>query len=220
MVLLRRSQTCGIMKRMRPQIIALAVSMVLSTASFANPASPKVEAFWLSCQSKLATLPEDGFYRIRHFSNDAAVAKLLVDLIRRGEKTVTFTTPWIYADNRNATPVVGGYTLVTDFAGTPELILRTTGVKTMRFDEISERESQFEGPGARPLDAWQRIHWNFFSQVLEPIGKAPADEMPVTVEYFEVVCGDINDTNQPPESDNKGVAPGGKVSTMIYLKFQ
>jgi len=187
-VLLGRSQTCGIIKRMRPPVIALAASMVLSTASFGNLASPEVEAFWLSCQSKLETLPEEGFYRIRYFGTDAAVAKLLADLIRRGEKTVTFTTPWIYAHNRNATPVAGGYTIVTDFAGTPELILRTTGVKTMRFDEISERESQFEGPGARPLDAWQRIHWDYFSQVLAPIGKAPADEMPVTVEYFEVIC--------------------------------
>lgn len=90
MVLLRRPQACGhtvIRRRLATLFAAL-----LSAAGPAAAASPKVEAFWRSCQHRLTKVPEDGFYRVRRFSTDAKRARRMLDLIRDGEKTVTFFT--------------------------------------------------------------------------------------------------------------------------------
>ena len=165
----------------------LAATTALSGCGAADTTSA-VQAFWAACSDKIGDSPADGFYRVRRFGDDAATADLLLDLILQGEKTVTFPIPWLYEGDRNATPVVGGYTVVTDFAGKPGALLRTTGVMTLPFDEVTEEYTQHEGPGARPLEAWRKIHWAAYSIRLEPSGRGPAEDMPVTVERFEVTC--------------------------------
>lgn len=150
--------------------------------------TPAVQAFWDACSDQISEPPADGFFRVRHFGDEQATADLLLDLIVQGEKTVTFPIPWLYEGDRNATPVVGGYTVVTDFAGNPGALLRTTSVKTLQFGEVTEADTQYEGPGARPLDAWRAIHLAAFTKRLKPRGQAPAEDMPVTVERFELVC--------------------------------
>lgn len=147
-----------------------------------------VTAFWRKCESSLSAPPADGFYRVRTFGRDAERSARMVGLIAAGEKTVTFTSPWIYDGQRNLTPVAGGYTLVTDFAGAPKLVLRTTATRTVAFQDVTEADSQYEGPGVRALEAWRKVHWDFFTDALKPLGRVPTQDMPVTVERFEVVC--------------------------------
>ena len=148
----------------------------------------QLDRFWQRCANEIGESKQNQTIRVRYFGRTERTADLLLDLIRNGEKTVTFTSPWIYDGDPNATPVIGGYTVVTDFAGRPSLVLKTTEVYTKPFQAISEQDSQYEGPGARPLEAWRRIHWDFFTDVLAPSGRSPAEDMPVTVERFEVVC--------------------------------
>ncbi len=168
-----------------PYVVIFSVFMITPQASWA---SPEAEAFWSTCQQHIATPPSDRSYRVRHLGDNAAMAELLLNLILSGEKTVTFTSPWLFEGDQNLTPVAGGYTVLTDFEGRPGALLRTTSVKTLPFNEVTEADTQYEGPGARPLEAWRRIHWDFFTRVLELKGKAPTEDMPVTVEQFEVVC--------------------------------
>ena len=150
--------------------------------------TPAIQGFWNSCRERISNPPADGFYRVRNFGDDPATADLLLNLIVTGEKTVTFPTPWLYEGDRNATPVVGGYSVVTDSAGKPRALLRATSVKTLPFNEVTEADTRLEGPGARPLAAWRQIHWTAYSTRLSPGGKQPAEDMPVTVERFEVAC--------------------------------
>jgi len=175
---------------LRTLIFSLIGSLLFSSAS---AASPEVEAFWNACRHKIVEPPADGFYRVRNFGDNEAMASLLLDLIVSGEKTVTFPTPWLYEGKREVTPVVGGYVVVTDFAGQPGALLRTTNVTTLPFDRITEEYTRFEGPGARPLEAWREIHWNFYTRVLKPSGRAPTMDMPVTAERFELVCTGSDD---------------------------
>jgi uncharacterized protein YhfF len=170
---------------LRIKLLVLIGSLFLSSVSCASPA---VEAFWKACSDKIAEPPADGFYRVRNFGDNEAMARLLLDLIVAGEKTVTFPTPWLYEGKREVTPVVGGYIVVTDFTGKPGALLRTTRITTMAFSEITEDYTRYEGPGARSLEAWRDIHWNFYTRVLKPSGRSPAKDMPVTAERFELVC--------------------------------
>jgi uncharacterized protein YhfF len=148
-----------------------------------------VEGFWKSCEQQIGRPPADGFYRVRHFGRNQNTADRILELIRAGEKTVTFTSPWLYEGNRDTTPVVGGYTVVTTFAGKPGAVLRTTAVKTIPFNQVTEDDARYEGPSVRTVEAWRRVHWDFFTDALKDKNKAPTEDMPVTVERFEVVCG-------------------------------
>ena len=150
--------------------------------------SPAVQAYWRACGKNIAEPPADGFYRVRNFGDDPQMADRLLDLILRGEKTVTFPTPWLYDGNRNATPVVGGYTVVTSATGNPKALLRTISARTLPFNEVTEADTRYEGPGARPLEAWREIHWAAYSAGLRDSGRRPSQDMPVTVERFELVC--------------------------------
>lgn len=161
--------------------------------------STVVKRFWAACVDEIEVPPADGFYRIRHFGNNQAISRVIMDLIEKGKKVGTFTSPWIYQGIRNKTPVVGGYTLVTDYEGKPGLLLRTTATKMLPFNEITEDETRLDGPAVRPLDAWRRVHWAYFQRELEPRSMEPTEEMPVTVEEFELVC---TATDAAPQKQN------------------
>ena len=192
-------------RRLLLSSVLLLAPVLVTTNTDARETTAKVEAFWQMCVQQSNVDPATDFYRVRYFGADATTARRLMDLIAAGEKTVTFTLPWIYQGHPNLTPVPGGYTVVTDFEGHPELLLRTTRVKTLAFAEVTEEETRFEGPGARTLDAWRKIHWPFFENALKPLGKQPAEDMPVTVEDFEVVCG-LSGTRTATRHDESGAA--------------
>lgn len=116
------------------------------------------------------------------------MSNLLLGFMLAGEKKITSTSPWLYDDDLQAAPVAGDYWVVMDGAGRPSAVLRTTVVKTLPMDEVTEQDSQYEGPTVRSIEAWRKVHWNFFTRVLAPLGKTPTADMPVTLERFEVVC--------------------------------
>lgn len=164
------------------------LALPLSAAAADSPGD-KAHAFLQACLSQ--DTPPVGTYRVRHFGRDAERSARILSLIAIGEKTVTFTSPWIYEGNRGLTPVVGQYVVVNDFADTPKLVLRTTALKTIPYEDVDETDAQYEGPSVRTREAWRRVHWDFFTDALKPLGKQPTNTMPVTVERFEVVCGKV-----------------------------
>ena len=162
--------------------------MVTAFLACGPAAASPVTDLWESCKSRLSANPQGDFYRVRTFGRERQMSDGILRYIEAGEKTVTFTLPWTYTGDKNATPVVGGYSVVTDLAGAPRFILRTTAVKTLPYEKVSAEEAQYEGPGVRTQEDWRRVHWAFFTASLQPVGKTPALDMPVTVERFEVVC--------------------------------
>jgi len=151
-------------------------------------ATPESDAFWSTCQEKLAITPANSSYHVRQFGNNAALSDVLVGLIISGQKTGTYQLPWLLEGDEDLTPVVGGYSVVTDFDDKPRALLLTTSLRTLPYNQITEEETQYEGPNARVLAVWQAIHWPFWSHELELKGKVAAKDMPVTVETFDVIC--------------------------------
>lgn len=170
--------------------VVLAAAVLASGAADAAvtvPATTDAQALWSACAARLG-LPEQAAVRVRRFGDTPQMNDRLLALILAGEKSITATTPWIYERNAELRPVEGGYTVVLDGAGTPRAVLRTTAVKTVRFDEVTAEDSRYEGKPVRPLEAWREVHWQYFARALAPLGRAPAEDMPVTLERFEVAC--------------------------------
>lgn len=149
--------------------------------------SEAARTFWVDCAASMGE-SVDRPLRARRFGSTPEMSDLLLGLILGGEKTITSTSPWLYDDDLQAAPVVGDQWVVMDGAGIARAVLRTTSVKIVPMDEVTELDSQYEGPTVRSIEAWRKVHWNFFTRVLAPLGKTPTAAMPVTLERFEVVC--------------------------------
>lgn len=151
------------------------------------PRSEAARAYWAECAAAVGE-PADRPFRVRRFGGTPEMNDLLLGLVLAGEKTITSTSPWLYDDDLQAAPVVDDHWVVLDGAGRPGAVLRTTVVKTLPMDQVTGEDSQYEGPTVRSIEAWRKVHWNFFTRVLVPLEKAPTVDMPVTLERFEVVC--------------------------------
>jgi uncharacterized protein YhfF len=146
-----------------------------------------IRSFWQQC-SAAQSLQTPHPLRIKRFGDSAPMTTQLSQLILSGEKTITATSPWIYERDVAQTPIVGGYFVMTDAEGAPLAVLRTTGLRTLPFDRVTEDYSRYEGIPVRPLEAWRQVHRGFFTRALAPHGKEWRADMPVTLERFEVVC--------------------------------
>lgn len=151
------------------------------------PLSEGARSFWVDCAASIGE-SADRPLRARRFGSTPEMSDLLLGLVLSGEKTITSSSPWLYDDALQAAPVAGDYWVVIDGAGKPSAVLRTTSVKTLPMNAVTEQDSQYEGPTVRSIEAWRKVHWNFFTRVLAPLGRTPAADMPVTLERFEVVC--------------------------------
>jgi uncharacterized protein YhfF len=149
--------------------------------------TPEAEAFWQECLAVIDHPPENDFYRVRSYGTSQAIAEVLGNLIVAGQKTGTFMLPRVHEKDPHMQPVVGGYTVLTDHFGKPMALLRTTAVRTVRFDDIAEPDVQCEGPSLRALAAWRNVHWEYFAAQLKPLGLEMSGTEKVTIENFALV---------------------------------
>ncbi len=165
------------------RVLVFAVLLVSFSAR-----AESVSEFWQGCLPEISQPPADGFYRVRSIGGTPETIEAITRLILAGDKTGTFTSPWMYEGDRSITPVVGGYSVLTDSNGAPAAVLKTTLLMTLPFDQITENETAVDGPRVRPLEVWRPIHVTFFTNELAARGKTFVMDLPVTVEAFEVVC--------------------------------
>lgn len=147
-----------------------------------------IEDFWTGCLPTLSAPPADGYYRVRSIGGSPQAKETLTKLILDGLKTGTFTSPWMYHGNRAITPVIGGYSVLTDSKDTPRAVLKTIELNTLPFNRVTEKETAIDGPAVRPLDIWRSVHVKYFTKELTARGKSFDEGMPITVEKFAVVC--------------------------------
>lgn len=167
-----------------PRLIAIIVLLL-----FAGVAQTEtVDEFWVRCLPSLTAPAADGYYRVRSIGSSPQAKEIITKLILAELKTGTFTSPWMYEGDRAITPVVGGYSVLTDATDRPRAVLKTTSLKTLAFHQITEKETAIDGPAVRPLDVWRSVHVKYFTNELMARGKSFLEDMPVTVEKFAIVC--------------------------------
>lgn len=149
------------------------------------PDPAAVAAFWSAARAAHPDLPER--CAVRWIGIDAPTTRQILELIRRREKTGTFTLPWLVARGERPMPAVGDCLVLVDWDGTPALAVRLTGVREVAFGAISERETAVDGPPVRSLAVWKPLHRRHWTAMLAPHGLTVTDAMPVLVETFEPV---------------------------------
>jgi uncharacterized protein YhfF len=77
--------------------------------------------------------------------------------------------------------------LILDGALDNFLIIQTTEVTIVPYEDVSSEFAYDEGEGDRSLDYWRQAHWSYFSRRCGHIGRKPTPTMLVICERFRVV---------------------------------
>lgn len=143
---------------------------------------PGIEALLSS-----ADLPAKTSVEVRRIGTSDEMVGLIIDRIVIGEKTMTYTLPWLRTRECLPPSKAGDCIVALNGAGQPELLLRLTRVKNMLFGEMTEQDIAEEGKPLRSLEKWQPLHIEVWNEKLAPHKLTVSDSMPVTAEYFKVL---------------------------------
>lgn len=149
--------------------------------------SERVEEFWRGFCSENQGVGPDEPFQVWHFGNNPELADKLSALVLEGTKTATAALVWEAEADPDTAPVPGGYSVVTDFAGAPRCVIRTTEIRVLPFDEVDANFAFDEGEGDRSLDHWRQVHWDYFAERCVELGKVPDLKMRVICERFELL---------------------------------
>jgi uncharacterized protein YhfF len=143
--------------------------------------------FWQAACRAAPDLSPTADHQVWHFGDSERLARDLADLVLRGPKRATAGLLWDAELDPTMMPVQGGYSLVTDLAGAPLLVIRTTQVEIRPYDKVDADFAAAEGEGDGSLDCWRAAHWSYFSRRCEALGRAPSNDMPVILERFALI---------------------------------
>lgn len=121
------------------------------------------------------------------FGDDPALADAALALVLDGTKTATSTALPEFEHAGEPLPVKGDLSIVTDAAGRPGALIRTTRVETVPFGEVDEDVAAAEGEGDGTLASWRGEREASWRRVLARLGEELTDATPVVVERFELL---------------------------------
>jgi len=122
-----------------------------------------------------------------HFCDNEVDADACAGLVLAGRKRATAPSLWFFESRGLSLPAVDDLEIVTNWNGIAQCIIRTTAVRVVRFVDVTEEHARLEGEGGGSLEFWRAAHWTYYQRELKGTGYAPAEDMPVVCQYFEVV---------------------------------
>lgn len=143
----------------------------------------ELESFWAAARAAVPCLPEcmpDAWA----FGATAEEADALLDLVLAGTKTAASSARTDYEAEDVDLPRPGDLGIVLDGADRPRVVIATTRVVVVPFDQVTAEHAVAEGEGDRTLASWRAEHERFW-RAHAASGFAP--DMPVVCEAFRVV---------------------------------
>jgi uncharacterized protein YhfF len=104
-----------------------------------------------------------------------------------GPKRATAGALLSYEAEGEDVPVVGEYSVVTDYAGNAVCIIRTTQVDVVPFRSVGAEFAAAEGEGDGSLAYWRDAHIRYFTRELAGYGHEFSEDILVVCERFELV---------------------------------
>jgi uncharacterized protein YhfF/GNAT superfamily N-acetyltransferase len=108
---------------------------VTSAVPSAVPPAGAVAAFWAD-YCRAVRLAETTPHQAWHFGDSPELAHELVERVLYGPKRATAALARPGAPDPATDPIPGGYSVVTEFDGTPRAVIRTTGVERRPLGEV------------------------------------------------------------------------------------
>ena len=122
-----------------------------------------------------------------HFCDNETDAETCLQLVLAGKKRATAASLKEYELAGDTLPVVGEFSVVTDFSGTPRAVIETTRMEIVRFGDVNEQFARDEGEGDLSLDWWRNAHRAYFTRVLSGTSTIVDDDLMIACEHFRLV---------------------------------
>ena len=161
----------------------------------AQPDRSELDNFWRVAKQEVTQAKLGDDYQVRWIGLNDETTKQILELIQTGDKTGTFTLPWIVARTDQAPPKSGDAIILVDFDGKPKQLVRLSTVDEVPFGKITSEHTAIDGTPVRGLDVWKPLHTQFWNQMLEPFDLSVCDDMPVLIEKFELLYADSQPTS-------------------------
>lgn len=145
-----------------------------------------VSDFW-SAYCRASKLAENTPFQAWYFGDSSQLAHELIELVLHGPKRATAGLGWACDVSPHTAAVPRGYSVVTEFDGTPRAVIRTSGLERRKFRDVDAEFAWDEGEGDRTLDDWKRGHWQYFSRECETLGRSMSEDADVLLERFELL---------------------------------
>ena len=149
----------------------------------------RADAYWNQFLQEKGLGQDIAYIECFHFDLTAHWANALLQLVLEGKKRATASSLHYFGNNNLPLPKAGDYSIVTDWAGTPHCVIRTTKVTILPFQNVTWELCKKEGED-ESLESWQRGHMHFFTEDGKAEGYEFTPEMPVVFEEFELVYND------------------------------
>ncbi|WP_158233864.1 ASCH domain-containing protein [Sporosarcina sp. P3] len=144
-----------------------------------------IERMWEEFKRIHPNAPEQ--YEAWSFGNSKQMADELAELVVEGTKTATSSNYTLYEIEDEPLPMVGLHNIILDGEGMAVAVVKTTSVKVVPFNKVTEEHAYLEGEGDRSLHYWQEVHKEFFENELKEVNQDFHREIPVVCETFELL---------------------------------
>ena len=147
-----------------------------------------IESF---CNKARQSKPELGeFFQVRSLGGNEEGTNKILHFIKSGEKTGTFSLPWISEEEGQKNTISGTNVVLIDYYRRPKVIVQIINPYLKRFDQIDHEATKLDGPTIREVKVWKEIHLKYWNSALSKYNKKCQNDMPVLVEPFEVIFQD------------------------------
>ncbi len=126
-------------------------------------------------------------YQSWYFGNTPEMALELANLVLSGAKTATASLAKTNELEPQNAPILGGYSVVTDFEGNPLCVIRTSQIRHIPFAEVDSEFAADEGEGDLSLGYWRQVHRDYFEKESAKLGFEFNENSIVCCERFVVL---------------------------------
>ena len=153
----------------------------------AQPDMAAIAEWWASKRTTPGTVPLPEHFEVRWIGLDDPSTEEVIELIKSGDKTGTFSLPWLIDAAGLPDTQVGDFIVLVDFQAQPRLVVRLTDIRTVLFGDVTARDTSIDGSPVRDLSVWIPLHTMYWNNLLAPFGREVSDDMPVLIEPFELI---------------------------------
>jgi len=122
----------------------------------------------------------------RRLGSTKEMCDLLLGLVLEERKTCTYSLAQ-FLEEEGGIPEPGDRIVFLDVEREPRCLVELDGCEQLAFNEVSERHTAGEGPAAREVSVWRRIHRAYWSKWLEAREQSFHEEIAVMWQSFRLL---------------------------------
>jgi uncharacterized protein YhfF len=146
-----------------------------------------VREYWQGFCRQNPNIDPNEDYQVWYFGNSQEMSVKLANFVVSGTKRATACLALVNKIKPETAPVMGVFSIVTDFVGKPLCIIQTTEIREVPFLEVDFAFAEAEGEGFETIEDWRKGHRDYFTKECKELGFEFNEQMLVCCERFELL---------------------------------